>query len=43
MHEARVIAVAKAPGHGFSKQVTSAIQIIAGQGVEGDAHASAPL
>jgi MOSC domain-containing protein YiiM len=41
MPEARVVTVAKAPGHGFSKQVTSEIRIIAGMGVEGDAHAGA--
>lgn len=33
-----VIAVAKAPSHGFSKQAASDIRIIAGRGVEGDAH-----
>jgi MOSC domain-containing protein YiiM len=33
-----VIAVAKAAGHRFSKQVADEIRIIAGQGVEGDAH-----
>jgi MOSC domain-containing protein YiiM len=38
MADGSVIAVAKAPDHGFSKQVASEIRIIVGQGVEGDAH-----
>lgn len=35
----RVIAVARAAGHDFSKQVVSEIAIVAGLGVAGDAHA----
>lgn len=35
----RVIAVAASPGHGFSKTVREAVTLIAGRGVEGDAHA----
>lgn len=38
MADGTVIAVAKSPGHGFSKQLTSEIRIIAGLGVDGDAH-----
>jgi MOSC domain-containing protein YiiM len=38
MADAAVVAVAKAPGHGFSKQAADEIRIIAGLGVEGDAH-----
>ena len=38
MADGTVIAVAKAPDHGFSKQPAAEIRIIAGQGVEGDAH-----
>jgi MOSC domain-containing protein YiiM len=34
----RVVAVAKDGAHRFSKQTTASIQIIAGLGVEGDAH-----
>ena len=34
-----VIAVAQGPGHGFSKPTTGAIRLLAGLGVEGDAHA----
>jgi MOSC domain-containing protein YiiM len=36
--EGRVIAVAKSASHRFSKQVVAELCIIAGQGVEGDAH-----
>lgn len=38
MSEARVMAVAQDGGHHFSKQLVPAIQIVAGQGVLGDAH-----
>jgi MOSC domain-containing protein YiiM len=38
MAEGAVIAVASSPGHGFSKQLASEIRILAGLGVEGDAH-----
>ncbi|MDO9706806.1 MOSC domain-containing protein [Paracraurococcus lichenis] len=34
-----VVAVASSPGHGFSKAATEAIRLLAGLGVEGDAHA----
>lgn len=37
--EGRVIAVARDAGHQFSKKVVEAITILAGLGVEGDAHA----
>jgi MOSC domain-containing protein YiiM len=43
MADATVIAVAKAQGHGFSKQVAIEIRIIAGLGVEGDAHQGATV
>jgi MOSC domain-containing protein YiiM len=36
---ARVIAVARAGGHRFSKPLAEAITLLAGLGVEGDAHA----
>ena len=36
---AEVIAVAAAPGHGFSKDRMPAIRLVAGLGVVGDAHA----
>jgi hypothetical protein len=35
---ARVVAVARAPGHRFSKPVVAEINLLAGLGVEGDAH-----
>lgn len=35
----RVLAVAAAPGHGFSKQAVAEITLLAGLGVAGDAHA----
>lgn len=38
MADGTVIAVACSPGHDFSKQPAAGIRIIAGQGVEGDAH-----
>ena len=38
MADGTVIAVARSPGHGFSKQLANEIRIIAGLGVEGDAH-----
>lgn len=34
----RVLSVSSAPAHGFSKIVQPAIQLMAGEGVEGDAH-----
>lgn len=34
----KVIAVAKDSGHNFSKQIVPCIEIVAGLGVEGDAH-----
>ena len=33
-----VVAVARSPRHGFSKQVEPALRLVAGLGVEGDAH-----
>jgi MOSC domain-containing protein YiiM len=39
----RVICVAAAPGHGFSKQPRDSIRLIEGLGVEGDAHAGASV
>ena len=36
--QARVVAVSRAPRHGFAKQPQEAIRLIAGEGVEGDAH-----
>ena len=38
MADGMVIALAKAPDHGFSKQPANTIRIITGLGVEGDAH-----
>ena len=38
MTEARVVAVARDAGHRFSKQVVDEITVLAGLGVEGDAH-----
>jgi MOSC domain-containing protein YiiM len=37
--ESRVVAVAVAPGHGFSKSVVPRITLVAGIGVAGDTHA----
>jgi MOSC domain-containing protein YiiM len=37
--DARVVAVSASPTHGFTKESQDAIQLIAGVGVEGDAHA----
>lgn len=34
----RVIAVSRAPEHGFAKQPQSSIHLVEGEGVEGDAH-----
>ena len=34
-----VVAVARSPAHGFSKPVAAEIRLLAGLGVEGDAHA----
>lgn len=39
MTSPRVLAVAAAPGHGFSKQAVGEITLLAGLGVAGDAHA----
>lgn len=33
-----VVAVSRSPQHGFSKQIQPVIRLIAGEGVEGDAH-----
>jgi len=38
MSEARVVAVARDGGHHFSKALVPSIEIVAGQGVVGDAH-----
>jgi len=38
MVEARVVAVARDGGHHFSKQMVPAVEVVAGLGVEGDAH-----
>lgn len=38
-----VVAVARSAEHGFSKQLAPAITLIAGLGVEGDAHAGATV
>jgi MOSC domain-containing protein YiiM len=38
-----VVAVARAAGHGFAKGVVPAITLVAGHGVEGDAHAGATV
>lgn len=43
MADGIVIALAKAPDHSFSKQVASEIRVIAGLGVEGDAHQGAEV
>lgn len=40
---ARVIAVCRSPRHGFSKSPALAIRLVAGLGVEGDAHAGATV
>ena len=37
----RVVAVHRAPGHDFSKETTSSITLLAGLGVDGDAHMGA--
>ncbi len=36
--EGEVVAVSRAPRHGFAKQAQPAIRLLAGEGVEGDAH-----
>jgi len=38
-----VVAVASAPGHAFTKAITDTIRLIAGEGVEGDAHSGATV
>lgn len=38
-----VIAVARASGHGFSKRIEAEVRILAGLGVEGDAHQGATV
>ncbi len=38
MMVATVIAVSRSPGHSFGKPVQERIRLLAGQGVEGDAH-----
>ena len=38
-----VVAVSRSPRHGFSKEVQTSITLIAGRGVEGDAHAGATV
>jgi MOSC domain-containing protein YiiM len=40
---ASVLAVAKDSGHCFSKQLADEIYVVAGQGVEGDAHSGASV
>lgn len=39
MAPARVVAVSTSPVHGFSKQPAEVVRLLAGLGVEGDAHA----
>ena len=39
----RVVAVSRAPQHGFAKQTQTSITLIAGEGVEGDAHRGAKV
>ena len=39
----RVVSVSLAPGHRFSKRVVPAIRLLAGLGVEGDAHCGATV
>ncbi len=43
MADGTVIAVAKAPDHGFSKHAVYEIRVIAGSGVAGDAHQGATV
>jgi MOSC domain-containing protein YiiM len=38
-----VVAVSRSPRHRFSKQVVDAVELVAGHGVEGDAHAGATV
>lgn len=38
MSEGRVVAVARDGAHRFSKQVTDAVEVVAGLGIAGDAH-----
>ncbi len=38
MSEGEVVAVSRAPRHGFAKQAQSSITLLRGEGVEGDAH-----
>ncbi len=38
MRESEVVAVSRAPRHGFAKQAQPAIRLLADEGVEGDAH-----
>ena len=38
MNEGEVVAVSRAPRHGFAKQVQPSIRLLKGEGVEGDAH-----
>lgn len=40
---ARVVAVSRSPRHGFSKQVQDVVTLLAGHGIEGDAHAGATV
>jgi MOSC domain-containing protein YiiM len=40
---AEVTAVAASPGHAFSKQVRAVVELVAGSGVDGDAHAGATV
>lgn len=37
-HAAHVVAVSRSPVHGFSKEPQPSISLLAGQGVQGDAH-----
>lgn len=43
MSEGRVVAVSRDEGHGFSKPVCERIRLLAGLGVEGDAHLGATV
>ena len=41
--DARVVAVSRSPRHRFSKQTVDVVLLVAGHGVEGDAHAGATI
>ena len=42
-HSPTVVAVSRSPVHGFSKSTDTAIRLVAGLGVEGDAHCGATV